>query len=1165
MQARLRGLAVLAGLCALPVLAVAQETRANLRGTVTDTSGSVVPGANIQLTNSETGVVLTSVSNEAGLYLFLFLNPGKYKLVATISGFKTFERENIQLSVNESATLPVVLEVGAPTDRITITAEAPLIESEKSDRGLVIDNKKVMDIPINTRNPIMLAALSNGIVHTSGTTLDQKPFSNSADGSWSINGGIGSTVEFLLDGAPNNTIYNGVSTVANVPSVDAVQEFKVMTSTYDAQYGHTGGGAINIQLKSGTNSFHGSGYEYLKRARFNAASFSDNAHGSPTPASGLDQYGFTIGGPIAIPKLYKGKDKTFFFFAWEKYHEDQEYPGEKIASVPTPAQRQGDFSDTRDNAGRLITIYDPLSGRADSAGRWVRTPFAGNKITSDRFNPVAQKILALYPQPNTVSAGSPVWQNNYFWGDNIANFNFKNVMARIDHNVNTKERIYGRWSWSDFVQVRTANAIPGIGGDHRDGGKYSNGGVIDSVTTINPSTILNVRASLSYWRELIGPPDYGFDATQWGWPASVVTQLTKRNLLPSITVNGATTLGNASSNITFEPTTVLSLQPNVALVRGRQTIKAGLDYRLTRYTQYRPSADRASLTFDQGFTRADYLTQDGVSGNGAASLLLGYAASGSAGFTANPFFQWIYTAPWVQDDIKVTRKLALNLGLRWDITSPVTERFNRLNRDFFATQVNPISSRIDQSKFPGMKVYGGIGFAGENGLSRSPFNNDLNNFQPRIGAVYQLSPKMVLRGGWAVFYVTPTDSGITSGFSQNTPYVATQDSNRTPFSTITNPFPTGLIQPTGAGGGMSTFLGQGITFANPESRNSYVHQFSFGIQRELPGNMSAEASYVGSRTKAALVSNSINSISVANLALGDPTKGGDPNYLNAQVPNPFQDLLPGTTINGATVARNQLLRPLPQFTGVTETNLNVGKIWYNSLQASVQKRFSRGLTFTANYTLSKNIQATSYLNAQDPEPTRVLTSFDRPQRLAFAPSYELPFGAGRRFLNSNNGVVKRLVGGWQVLVNTVFQAGAPMGIPSNVWVIGDPHLDNPTWDRLFKTGYIDATGIVRNVLPGEQPVFWVRAPNTLQTTPARWGNLRDRWATTYDASAIKNTRIREGMNAQFRFEMFNALNTPVFSGDPNLTPTSTNFGKIIRDNGQSNAARSLQFGFRFMF
>jgi hypothetical protein len=1080
-------------------------------------------------------------------------------------GFKTFERGNIELTVNYAATLAVVLEVGSQAEKITVSAEAALLtESEKADRGLLIDNKKVVDLPINTRNPIMLAALANGIVHTSGTTLDQKPFSNSADGSWSINGGIGSTVEFLLDGAPNNTIYNQVTTVAIVPSVDAVQEFKVMTSTYDAQYGHTGGGAINISLKSGTNSFHGSGYEYLKRGGFNAATFSDNAHGNQTPASGLDQYGFTIGGPVDIPKIYKGKDKTFFFFAWEKYHEDQEYPSEKVASVPTAAQRQGDFSATRDNQRRLITIYDPLTGRFEGS-RWVRTPFADNKIPGNRINSVGTKIASLFPLPNTVSAGSTDWQNNFFWGDNIANFNFKNVMLRADHNFSTRERVYARWSWSDFVQVRNSNAIAGLGGNHRNGGKYGNGGVIDSVTTINPATIFNMRAALSYWREKIGPPDFGWDATQWGWPASLVNQLPLRTLLPSISIAGATTLGNASSNITFEPTTVLSLQPNVALVRGKHTVKGGLDFRLTRYTQFRPNVDRGSLSFNEQFTRSDYLTQDGVSGLGMASLLLGYAGSGSAGFTANPFYQWLYTAPWVQDDIKLTRKLSLNLGLRWDITSPVTERFNRMNRGFFANELNPISSQIDQSKFPGYKVYGGIGFAGVKGQPRSAFNNDRNNFQPRLGAAYLITPKTVLRGGWAIFYIAPTDTGNTAGFSQSTPLVATQDSGRTPFDTITNPFPTGLIQPSGATGGLSTFVGQGIAFANPEVRNTYVHQFSFGIQRELPGRINAEASYVGSRTMSAMTSQDMNALSLANLALGDSTKGGDPNYLNQQVPNPFQNLLPGTSINGATVARSQLLRPFPAFGGITQTDLNTGRVWYNSLQVSLQKRYSHGLTFSANYTFSKNIQATGYLNSQDPLPTRTLTSFDRPQRLSFAPSYELPFGPGRRFLNSRNGFLSRLVGGWQVLVNTVFQSGAPMGEPGSVWVLGDPRLENATWDRLFKTGYIDINGVVRNVLPGEQPVFAVRPPNTLRTTPERWGNIRDRWATTYDASAIKTTRIREGMTAQFRFEAFNALNTPVFSSDPNLTPTSTNFGKIIRDNGQSNAPRTVQFGFRFMF
>ena len=1153
------------GLFTLSALAVAQETRASLSGIVSDTTGSAIPGVTMQVTNLGTGLTLTNTTNETGLYRFLLLNPGKYKLVATHTGFKTFERSNIELSVAEDGSLPVVLDIGSQTERITITSEAPLVDAEKADRGMVIDSQLLVDMPINTRNPIMLAAMANGITPTGGSTLDQKPFSNSADGAWSVNGGVGSTLEFLLDGAPNNTIYNGVSTVAHVPSVDAVQEFKVTTSIYDAQSGHTGGGAINISIKSGTNAFHGSVYEYLKRAKFNATSFLDNAHGNPTAASGLDQYGFTIGGPVSIPKVYKGKDRTFFFYAWEKYREDQEYPTEKLASVPSLLQRKGDFTDTVDNSGRMYTIYDPLSGRADDTGKWIRTAFPGNIIPAQRINPASAKILALFPAPNTTSSGSVPWQNNFFSPENVAKFNFTNTILRLDHNFSEKERVYARWSWSNFVQVRTSNALPGIGGDHRDGGKYSNGGVVDSVTVLTPNIILDVRASLTYWAEKIGPSDYGFTGAQFGWPASLVSQLNKSKLLPSIAINGATTLGNSSGNITFEPTTVLSLQPNVSIIKGKQTIKVGLDSRVTRYTQYRPSADRGIFNFDQAFTRSDFQVQDAISGNGLASMLLGYPASGSAGFTANPFFQWIYLAPWVQDDFKVTRRLTLNLGMRWDFTTPVTERHDRLTRDFLATTLNPISGKINQAKFPGMKVYGGLGFVGQNGAPLSPFNKDLNNFQPRLGAAFRLRDKTVLHGGWAIFYLAPTDSGITSGFSQNTPYISTQDSGRTPAGDISNPFPTGLLQPAGAAGGMSTFLGQGVTFANPNVRNPYVQQFSFGIQQELPGKTSFQISYVGSRTKSALTSKSIDSLSIADLALGDITKGGNPNFLSAQVPNPFEGLLPGTTINGPTVARNQLLRPYPEFTGITVNDLNTGLVWYNSMQVSARKRFTMGLSYSANYTFSKNIQATGYLNAQDEAPTRVLTSFDRPQRFSLAPSYELPFGRGRRFLNSGNGILSRVAGGWQFLFNTVIQSGAPMGIPGGVTILADPRLENPTWDRLFKTGYIDTNGVVRNVLSGEQPVFAGKQANQLATSPARWGNLRDRWATTFDTAAIKTTRINERMSAQFRFEAFNALNTPVFSADPNLSPTSANFGKLIRDSGQNNAPRSLQFAFRLKF
>jgi hypothetical protein len=571
------------------------------------------------------------------------------------------------------------------------------------------------------------------------------------------------------------------------------------------------------------------------------------------------------------------------------------------------------------------------------------------------------------------------------------------------------------------------------------------------------------------------------------------------------------------------------------------------------------------MNFDRAFTRADYTVQDALSGNAAASLLLGYAASGNVDNNVKPYFEWIYYAPWIQDDIKITRRLTLNLGLRWDYSTPVTEMHDRVNRGFFKDQINPISAQIDQSKFPGYKVYGGIGFAGLDGQPRSPFNPDRNNWQPRVGAAFQLTPQTVLRGGWGIFYTNPVSNGYSSGYSLSTPYVSTLDAGRTPANNLSNPFPSGILQPPGSSDGMKTLLGQGPSFSYLDSPLSYVHQFSFGIQRQLPGNMAIDLAYVGSRTKAVPISKGVNEVSVEVMNMGNPSLGGDPNYLNAQVPNPFQNLMPGTSLNSATVSRSQLLRPYPHFTGFSISQLGDGQLWYNSFQLQFEKRYSKGLTATVTYTFSKNIESILYLNAQDLKTTNSITDWDRPQRLVIAPIYDLPFGRGRKFLNSTNPVVNGFVGGWETIVTTIIQSGDPMGIPTNVYLLGDPRLENPTWDRMFKTGVIDVNGTIRNVLPGESPVFAVRPPNSLRVTPARYGNMRNSWGTTFNISLIKNTRIREKMSCQFRAEAFNAFNTPIFSNDPDGSPTSTNFGKIIRDNGQTNSPRNIQLGIRFIF
>jgi hypothetical protein len=1167
---QLRGRTIFAASLALALLltasAVGQETRATLSGTITDPSGAAVAGAKLHLVNVDTGVDFTADSNMAGQYRFMFLNPGIYRLSAEMSGFRTFVREKIALSVGQAATVDVALQLGTQADTVTVGGEAPLIEAEKGDRGMLVDQRQLTELPMNSRNPILLVTLVPGVSQTE-IRYDLVPFSNSGLSNWSINGSAARTTSFMVDGAPNDMISGNQALIAYVPPVDAVQEFKVNTGPYDAQYGRNGGGVINAMLKSGTNSFHGSVYEFLKRPRLNANLFSNNAKGLGRDSNLLDQYGFTIGGPVRIPKVYNGRDRTFFFVAWEGFRQNILFPANDTSSVPTVAQRNGDFSKTFNNLGQLMPIYDPQTGRMDATNRWVRDLFPDNKIPGNRINPVAAKIASLYPEPNLLTPGSPDWQNNFFLKDNIVWYHFKNFVTRVDHNFSEKQRVYARYAWNDQLMWQVSNGMPTYpAADQRYGHKINNAGVFDSITVLGPTATLDLRVSVSRWLQDYKPRDWGtVDASLIGWPKSLTDRFPDAQRFPYFSPANYRPLGSGSGNIQLFITTTLAFQPVITVMRGRHSLKTGIDMRRTGYATYPAGYTAGQLGFDRGFTRRDYLTQDTLSGNSIASMLLGYGASGQVDSMVRPYYSWMYYAPYVQDDIKLTRKLTVNLGLRWDYTKPVTERYDRMNRDFLAGQVNPISSQIDQTKFPGYKVNGGIGFAGKDGLARSPFNPDKNNFQPRVGAAFQLRPTLVMRGGYGLSFINQVSQGNLLGFSLSTPFVSTLDAGRTPESLISNPFPSGILQPAGAAGGMKTMLGQGPLFSDTAGLTGYAHVFSFGFQKQLPGQIALDVSYVGSRTIMVATSRGFNEISLQNLALGDTSKGGNPNYLNAAVPNPFQNLMPGTSLNNATVTRQQLLRPYPQFTSFNIQDVSDGKIWYNSLQVSVQKRYSHGLSVTVSYTLSKNIEALTYLNAQDIAPTRNLVAWDRPQRMTVAPIYELPFGPGKPFLTSNQGVVSRLVGGWQMVMNTMFQSGLPMATAGNVYLLGDPRLANPTWDRMFKTGVVDADGTVRNVASGESPVYQIRPPFTLRATPLYYGNLRNLWGREYSVSFVKNTRVREGMNAQFRAEVFNIFNTPIFAMTPNTDPTSTNLGKILRDNGQSNMPRQIQLALRFTF
>jgi hypothetical protein len=1154
----LRGLVLVAAAAIFASSLTAQETRATLSGTVTDNQQAVIPGVTVHLTNVDTNTVASAVTNSVGQYRFLFQNPGNYKLTAAMQGFQPFVQTGIVLQISQAATIDIKMSVGSQAQTVEVMSAEPLMETEKSDRGLVLSQVNLSQLPLTTRNPIVLAELTPGVTNT-GQSYNLTPFSNSGNSSFSVNGDTGDQTENLLDGAPNDMIYQSLNSIAYVPTVESVAEFKVITAPYDAQYGRNGGGVISIITKSGTNAFHGAAYDFSERAWLNANTYANKAAHLPRSNTPLDQYGGVLGGPVIIPKFYNGKDRTFFFVGWEAYRQLTNLA--TVISVPTALQRTGDFSQTYNSSGQLITIYDPATGK-NVNGTWTRTAFPGNKIPAGQIDPVGKALANSYPLPNITPPGAIDWQNNYLPPSDISNYDFHNFNIRVDQNFGAREKIYARYAWNNQL-ITQAGEVPGPASDRRDGTKINNVAVFDSVTILNPSTVLDLRLSLTRWVQNYKPNNYGtFNGTQIGWSKSLVGQFQEPGRFPYITATSYSPLGNSLSNIWLAPTTAINGAPTIIISRGRQSIKFGLDYRWTRFSTYQGAYGGGTFNITPGFTQSNYLTADSLSGNSIATMLIGGAATGEADYNNIPAYNWKYFAPWVQDDIKVTPRLTVNVGLRWDMQIPVTEKSNELVRGFFPSAVNPISNA------PGVNVtaYGGVGFVGENGASRSPFNLDWNNIQPRFGAAFRVTPTFAIRGGWGEFYLSHFSTASSTGFSQATPFVSTQNSGETQASFLANPFPSGLIAPSGASGGLATALGANPVFSDVSGRTGHVQSFSFGIEKQLPARIILDASYVGTRSVALPVNGlNIDALSAANLAKGNTALGGNPKALTALVPNPFAGNLPNTSLNGPTISTQQSLLPFPEFTGVTENDIPVGKSWYNALEVTFVQRTWHDLDMTATYAYSKDLQAITFLNPQDAAPTNNTAPWDRTHRLVVAPVYQLPIGRGQQYLNNTNRVVDRFIGGWQTSVVYTWQTGGPMTTPANVYITGNPKLKDPTWSHMFNSGLVQLNGSTVDTVNGLPPAWSIQPSFSLRNARLNLGNLRDRWGNEFQLSLAKNDRIKESMNLQIRGEFLNVLNHPIFGSDPNVNPTSPQFGQLIRTNGQSNIPRTIQLGARFTF
>jgi len=504
--------------------AAAQEFRATVTGRVSDPNGLVVPGATVTATNNDTGELATATTTTEGVYTIPFLRPGLYTVAAELTGFRKVSQPNVRLEVGQTASVNFQLQLGELSEQVSVTAESPILEAAKADRGLVIDNDRVNELPLNARNPFMLSYLAPGITYN-GPAIYQRPFDNGAIADWSINGGQNRNNEFLLDGAPNNSIQGG-NNIAYVPPVDAVQEFKIVTNSYDAQYGRTAGGVVNVSLKSGTNTLHGSVYEFARRKELDSNEYFFKVNNVQKPDHKLDQYGFLIDGPVELPGLYDGRNKTFFMFNYEGYKEAT--PNPATYTVPDAAQLAGDFSNLRDAQGRLITIFDPATGRLEN-GQWVRDPFPNNRIPTNRIDPAAVRFAQYFLQPNaTPPAGSDPWRNNYVFAPNLAYDTFRNLASKVDQNISERSKMFIRYAYNKRTEQRSTNGI--LSGPAQDGQlplwRINHTGVADWVRTVSSSLVLNVRAGLNQYLELArSDPGLNFNPADLGLPASLVNQL----------------------------------------------------------------------------------------------------------------------------------------------------------------------------------------------------------------------------------------------------------------------------------------------------------------------------------------------------------------------------------------------------------------------------------------------------------------------------------------------------------------------------------------------------------------------------------------------------------------------------------------------------------------
>jgi hypothetical protein len=1185
-------LALFAWLGVLPRHAAAQDYRAKITVEVKDTTDALVPGATLTLTRVSTKQAIPAKTDAQGAYIFQFLEPDTYTLNVTAPGMAPAQVNSIVLQAYGSSTIPVKLQVGSANSEVTVTEEPALLQTETASRAYSIEQKEVADLPVINGNPIMLGNEIPGVfmrplgIYTDPWTVTSQ---------FQINGGLMYLNEFLIDGAPNDAEF-GADTYAYVLPQFAVKEFTVSANNYDAQYGHTSGGAINTTTVGGTSQFKGMFWTSLRRTDWNANNSQNkyfnsiNGTHTGTPFNTQTQLGFQVGGPVFIPHVLKHSQKyqPFFFFAFDHYSEL--LPRSLTLSYPTARMRTGDFGELL-SAG--ITINDPTT-----TVNGVRQPFANNVIPSNRINPIAAKIASLLPSVGSTPAGQRPGTQNLSIPNNYYNWHFRNMVGRFDFNIGDKYKFFIRPFTADFTEVSNAGGITGPGENGGTFERFSKGYLVDFVDVVSPKTVLNARFGYTLFRvKWTSQPNSGLDLTQYGYPGSLGGQEQNANFFGSYTFANYSPLGWFAN---VEDTGNYSWEGNLSRQAGNHNVRAGWDVRLTHFSYINPGYFVNTSNSDWTESTQGSASALANSGDSFATFLLGTPSAFTTTFNGVYQVSSWYVAPWLQDDWRVNSKLTLNVGLRWDLLTGPVDKQDRLNVGFDPNMPNAVQAQIPASAIAAApsvsNLTGGLTFANVNGASRSPIANVYHNIQPRFGFSYAVNNRLVVRGGYGLFYTNFVNNAEIQnlGFTQTTNAAVSNDGGATPIANVlSNPFPSGIIQPSGSSLGSLTFLGQGFTTFNRTFKVPSAHEFSLGVQYRVTKSSVLEASYVGNRGRGYPVSMNANLPGWNFLQNCDQVYGnGTPANCNATaVTNPFKGVAAfngsGNYYTASTIQNYNLQRPHPEFGDITLAAVNRGYEWYNGVQVSYNWHMNHGISFNTSYVYSKTIYQTGWRNQAQNIPQRSVYQFGIPKVFKISGVFQLPFGRDRLFNFHGNRIIDGFIGGWEVSPSLQFQSGEPATLPTNAIMLPHNRFRKPDWNNYTGaqawgrcvatktpgTGVLVPTAYSMNTLGcgsdvGNYDWAVVTLLNNEVANPTYSNVVRMKPVLNSDAGVQKSFQIRGPIVATVRLQASNVLNhfnmeTAKFVIDP----SNTAFGTLNQGTVPTSDApgRNLNVQFRIAF